>query len=363
MAKVKMIIVGGFLGAGKTTLLARAAQSLARRGVKVGLITNDQAANLVDTGVLRQVGQEVKEVAGACFCCAFNRLLYVCDELIASFHPDIIIGEPVGSCTDLSATVLQPMKKLCRDSFDLAPFTVLIDPAEFLRNIRGGDSALESVRYIFRKQIEEADLLVVSKVDTLTPAALAEIQSLIRREFPGIPARTMAAATGGGVEEWLDAILAGGKSGERIARVDYDTYADGEAALGWLNAAVTLTAPSPINWKVFGTDLMTRMQTRLTAAAARIAHVKILLASEGDKLKMSLTANTGEPSVEGAAPSGGRADLIVNARVQTDPADLKAIVERCIQEAAGKAISADIVEITSFRPSRPNPVHRFDSVV
>lgn len=61
MAKARMIIVGGFLGAGKTTLLAKAAERLAERGVKVGLITYDHAVNLVDTGVLRQAGQEVKE--------------------------------------------------------------------------------------------------------------------------------------------------------------------------------------------------------------------------------------------------------------------------------------------------------------
>ena len=203
MAKTKMIIVGGFLGAGKTTLLAKAAGKLAARGVKVGLVTNDQAANLVDTGVLRQAGQEVKEVAGACFCCAFNRMLFVCDELIASFHPDVIIGEPVGSCTDLSATVLQPMKKLCRDFLDLSPYTVLIDPAEFLKNIRPDASTLKPVRYIYRKQIEEADLVVVDKVDTLSAEALAEIQSLIHSEFPGIPVRTMSSVNGNGVDEWL----------------------------------------------------------------------------------------------------------------------------------------------------------------
>ena len=359
MAKVKMIIVGGFLGAGKTTLLAKAAEKLAGRGIRAGLITNDQAAYLVDTGVLRQAGQEVKEVAGACFCCAFNRLLYVCDELIASFNPDVIIGEPVGSCTDLSATVLQPMKKLCRDTFDLSPFTVLIDPAEFLRNIRGDASILESVRYIYRKQIEEADLLVVNKVDTLSPEALAEIESLIRSEFPGIPVRTMSSVSGVGVDQWLDTVLADGKAGQRIAEVDYDTYAEGEAALGWLNAAVRLRAASPINWKAFGADLMGRMQTRLVAASARIAHLKILLTSQGGKLKMSLTSNAGEPSVEGAASSCDRATLVVNARVQADPKELKAIVERCLKESGGNTLSADIVEIISFRPNRPNPVHRF----
>ena len=132
-----MILIGGFLGAGKTTLLARSAEALAARGRRVGLITNDQAANLVDTELLRQTGQTVREVSGACFCCAFNKLLYVCDNLIAQSNPDVILGEPVGSCTDLSATVLQPIKKYCADRFDLAqapalsrgPWSMLVVPS------------------------------------------------------------------------------------------------------------------------------------------------------------------------------------------------------------------------------------------
>ena len=68
MKEVRMILVGGFLGAGKTTLLVRAARRLVEQGKRVGLITNDQAANLVDTGILRQDGLDVGEVAGGCFC-------------------------------------------------------------------------------------------------------------------------------------------------------------------------------------------------------------------------------------------------------------------------------------------------------
>jgi G3E family GTPase len=35
----RLILVGGFLGAGKTTLLWEAAQRIAGRGLRVGLIT------------------------------------------------------------------------------------------------------------------------------------------------------------------------------------------------------------------------------------------------------------------------------------------------------------------------------------
>ncbi|MGH7150452.1 MAG: GTP-binding protein, partial [Planctomycetota bacterium] len=67
--RAKFVVVGGFLGAGKTTALLRLGKRVHDRGRKVGLITNDQAANLVDTGTLRVRGFRVEEVAGACFCC------------------------------------------------------------------------------------------------------------------------------------------------------------------------------------------------------------------------------------------------------------------------------------------------------
>jgi G3E family GTPase len=69
MSKPRLILVGGFLGAGKTTLLASVARLLQDRGKTVGLITNDQAVDLVDTGMLRHEELNVQEIAGGCFCC------------------------------------------------------------------------------------------------------------------------------------------------------------------------------------------------------------------------------------------------------------------------------------------------------
>jgi len=70
----------------------------------------------------------VGEIAGGCFCCKFDDLVRTANSLIEAANPDIVMGEPVGSCTDLSATVLQPFKDTLAHQFDLAPFTVLIDP-------------------------------------------------------------------------------------------------------------------------------------------------------------------------------------------------------------------------------------------
>ena len=73
--KARYIMIGGFLGAGKTTAVARLAQYLSEQHLRVGLITNDQGSELVDTAMLRSRGFATEEIPGGCFCCRFNSLV------------------------------------------------------------------------------------------------------------------------------------------------------------------------------------------------------------------------------------------------------------------------------------------------
>src|SRR5437879_4161399 len=165
--KARYIMIGGFLGAGKTTAVARLAKHLSNRGVRVGLITNDQGQNLVDTAMLRSQGFATEEIPGGCFCCRFNSLVEAAQKLTASNRPEVFIAEPVGSCTDLVATVTYPLRRLYGENFRVAPVSVLVDPIRALRvfGLESGGSFSEKVIYIYNKQLEEADLLVISKCD------------------------------------------------------------------------------------------------------------------------------------------------------------------------------------------------------
>ncbi|MEL7266493.1 MAG: GTP-binding protein, partial [Planctomycetota bacterium] len=129
----KFLLIGGFLGAGKTTLIRTLAQTLVDDGQRVAIVTNDQTEDLVDTQNLRSQGLEVGEVAGACFCCSFDELLRTAESLGASSMPDVILAEPVGSCTDLVATVVLPLQRLYETQFDVLPFGVLLKPSHGLR--------------------------------------------------------------------------------------------------------------------------------------------------------------------------------------------------------------------------------------
>jgi G3E family GTPase len=368
MGKVRLILVGGFLGAGKTTLLAQAARRLAQAGSRVGLITNDQAGNLVDTGVLRQAGLPVGEVSGGCFCCRFDELISASQQLVDRFQPDVILGEPVGSCTDLSATVLQPLKRHFAGRFRLAPFSVLLDPLRLRESRRasGKGAFPQCVVYIYDKQLEEADLIVINKADAISAAETAQLKGALSEQFPGKPVLAISALDGQGIERWIEHVTQDAPAGQTIAEVDYDVYAEGEAALGWLNASVELRTKRDTDWKGFCLNLLGRMQREFQARSAGIAHLKLHLTTAAGAVQANLTANQGQPvaRTSGAAPSGpGRASLLVNARVQIEPDTLRAIVEQGLQLAAGDEIEVALTAAESFQPARPRPLYRMDTVV
>ncbi len=114
MSAPRFIMIGGFLGAGKTTTIARLARHYQSQGLNVAIVTNDQATDLVDTNSLRSQGFNVGEVAGSCFCCNFNELTATVERLGKAARPDVVLAEPVGSCTDLVATVVRPLVQYLR---------------------------------------------------------------------------------------------------------------------------------------------------------------------------------------------------------------------------------------------------------
>src|SRR6266513_5171270 len=181
LPKSRYLMIGGFLGAGKTTSVARLAERLTKQGLRVGLITNDQGSELVDTKVLRSRGFATEEIAGGCFCCRFNSLVDAANKLTAATRTEVFIAEPVGSCTDLVATVTYPLRRIYGDNFSIAPLSVLMDPIRALRifGLEQGGKFSDKVLYIYRKQLEEADFIVINKSDLLDEARLAALRQTI----------------------------------------------------------------------------------------------------------------------------------------------------------------------------------------
>jgi Ni2+-binding GTPase involved in maturation of urease and hydrogenase len=333
-ARPWIVTVGGSLGAGKTTLILAAARVLQERGVKTAAILNDQGRELVDTAYVRSQGVLAGQVTGACFCCRFSELITTLESLHA-LSPEVIFVEPVGSCTDLAATVLQPLKQDFLDRYRLAPLTVLVDPAAVTGN----------PGFLFENQIAEADIVVFTKCDLH-----AELPSLNHLEV-----RHLSARTGQGVNEWLTEVLSGTiAAGTRLLDLNYEEYARAEAALGWLNWGGCLGLERPISPAELIGPFLEDLQKALDAAGAEIAHLKVFDQTVGSYLKAAVTNNKDQPSVEGdlAASPEGEHNLRVNLRAVFPAEQLAGLFQRELAKVPGTR-KDELFEC--FSPAAPKP--------
>ena len=363
MKQTKLILVGGFLGAGKTSVLYRAAEILKERGENVGLITNDQATNLVDTTFLTGNSMPVKEVSGSCFCCNFPALEEAVESVADEIDGGITIAEPVGSCTDLSATIMQPLKDKHGDIADTAPLTVLADP-ERIRGIL--DGKINTATYIATKQFDEADIILINKTDTLDKDDAEALAGRAGERWPKAKVMLASAKDNIGIEEWLDEVLGSDKAGQNLAEVDYDIYADGEAAYGWLNATYRFSRCER-DYKKDAEKLLGSLEKELKDRGADIGHVKFLLRADGRQWLGNLIGMADQRTLREEASPEITEDtedfiLILNARAETGPKELQNAALSAIDEALdGYEIIG--TEICTLIPGRPNPTYRYNKII
>ncbi len=365
--KARYIMVGGFLGAGKTTAIARLARHLTGQGWRVGLITNDQGSELVDTALLRARGFATEEISGGCFCCRFNSLVDAARNLTAAARPDVFIAEPVGSCTDLVATVSYPLRRMYGEDYALAPLSVLVDPVRARRvfGLEDGGKFSDKVLYIYRKQLEEADLIVINKCDLVEADRRAALRERLRAEFPQAGIVEISARTGDGLESWFDHVATGKQSSRAAMEVDYELYADGEALLGWLNATIRIDGARPFDANQLLEGFARAVQSILRGQAAEVAHLKMTFGPEpglGDLAVVNLVRNDFVPELSQSLEEPVQAgQLIVNLRAEAPPEDLRAALQAALCDLAGDTpgLTAHLEHLEHFRPGKPRPTHRF----
>jgi len=361
--KPHVILIGGFLSAGKTAAMLALARWLHDQGIRAGFITNDQGSDLVDTRLMRSCGFATEEIAGGCFCCRFDELVGATQRLRAVLQPDVFVAEAVGSCTDLAATVTYPLRRLLGDDCTVAPLSVLVDPVRARRafGLEPGESFSASIQYIYRKQLEEADIIAISKCDLLAAAELDALRAVLQREFPNAEVLPVSSRTEAGLDAWFRRVAFSQQQSRPVMAVDYDRYAEGEARLGWLNASATVVAITVGDGNRLLEHLASELHGRLIDRGAVVAHLKMTLHAGDGIAAINLVRNDFVPEL------GTRllepvtaADLVVNLRAEAAPDLLETVLRESLR-ATGLALDSwriELVHTEAFRPGRPVPTHR-----
>src|SRR5262249_1630752 len=162
---------------------------------------------------------------------------------------------------------------------------------------------------IFRKQLEEADAILLNRIDELTPAEVEELAALVEAQYPGVPVLRVSAKTGQGFDAVTELLDQEGSFGRRILDIDYDTYAEGEAELGWLNSRVRVTAAAAFALDELLLEIVRRLRESLHTQGAEVAHLKAIglcegafgvanLVSSRDRAELSLPSHARLPEAD-----------------------------------------------------------------
>lgn len=185
--KVPVIVLSGFLGSGKTTLLLRLIEEAHRRGFQPGILMNELGKHYVDGHIVdgHQPGLAVEKLLDGCVCCSKKSELAGSIIGLLRRSPDVIFIEltSVANPEEIADALTEGM---LIGKVSLQRIVTILDAEHVLdyNSIFASDKAL--VRTL-RRQIEVADFIVVNKTDLTTPAQMAKIDKVIRKQNEQAP--------------------------------------------------------------------------------------------------------------------------------------------------------------------------------
>ncbi|NLV33432.1 MAG: hypothetical protein GXY21_02710 [Clostridiaceae bacterium] len=361
MEKTKVAVIGGFLGSGKTTLILNLAKSLIEQGKTVGIVTNDQGSDLIDARFLKANGLDVMSVKGKCFCCFFDELASKLVQFKDQKAVDVLLLEPVGSAINLVATIFKPfindravMLKSFNEGYALSPLVVLADPKR-VRQLMLSDTNsnyMTPVSYLFSKQLEEADLILINKRDMISESEQLELSEFLKRKYKNTDVKCISALQSEYISDVRNFVINGSFIERTGIDVDYTKFKNIESSLSWLNSNAFIRYDEDADVNLLMDEYMLTVSKELVKSGCSIAHMKCYAVADNDFYKASVTSDDGEISKSNEMTFKHDAfNIIINARISSSPTVLKEIVEGNLREI----FNPQSVNTECFSPKYPRP--------
>jgi hypothetical protein len=276
---------------------------------------------------------------------------------------------------------------------------VVVDPFNMLHTLglESGRGFAPEIEYILRKQMEEAEIVLINKVDIFPAEKRQLVKAAVEKQFPKAKICSISARTGEGCKRWFDLVLKSVPAYKPEVDMDYDKYAHGEELLGWFNGVATVSARD--GQRLEPETILKRFaevsRDELRRDGALIAHFKAILGPINHRNlgggKKTLSGRTGKPFImESAGRAANRAGgycvvqiggpnapmtvlqrkkkamsnghLIINLRAQAEPAVLTKAVSAAMNKLSDSVVFK-LEQSSCFKPGKPKPIHRIAEAV
>jgi G3E family GTPase len=207
--RLPVTVLSGFLGAGKTTLLAQLLTN--RAGRRIAVLVNEMSEQGVDGALLlaaQQAGvsidrseERLVELSNGCICCTLREdLLEEVGRIADLGGYDALVIESTGISEPLPVA-----QTLCLEFEDRASvadrvavdtLVTVVDAQRFLSDAGSAEELSErgwasdeqdrrAVAQLLIEQVEFATLIVINKIDLVSPAQLVQLERLLHDLNPG----------------------------------------------------------------------------------------------------------------------------------------------------------------------------------
>jgi G3E family GTPase len=168
-------VVGGYLGAGKTTLVNHLLRTT--QGVRLAILVNDFGSLPIDADLIEARSDDLISIAGGCVCCSFGSDLMGALMTLAERRPppDHVLIETSGVA--LPGSVARSVALIAAYSMD---GVVVLADAETVQ-ARAADRYMGDT---IARQLAEADIVVLNKIDLVSATALDDLRGWLGSEAP-----------------------------------------------------------------------------------------------------------------------------------------------------------------------------------
>jgi hypothetical protein len=219
----------------------------------------------------------------------------------------------------------------------------------------------EEVIYIFDQQIEEANILVVNKMDLLDSEKRSSLITQTRNRWPEKCVIPQSSLTVNGVAEWVKLIESGEVGLPKSSLdIDYLQYGLGEQKLTWLDMLVEVEAGQAGAFSA-ARSLVDTFMKETEIIGLRLGHAKFVMrGSDGGNIKISLLAlKENEPLENFLHLKGERLEVLVNIRAEWSVDELQtwftSVLDTFIAQIKGTWRAE---RISVFTPEIPKPLYR-----
>lgn len=166
--RTPITLITGPLGSGKTTLLRHILNTVSK---KIAILMNEFGEIAIDSKIIEGKSIRIAELGGGCVCCSLQgEFEAAVNEVVDKVAPEVIIVETTG-VAEPDALVFNIHENLPQVRLD--GVVTVADADAMLKYPQFG--------YTTRIQIQEADTILLNKIDLVTPEDLEKLQEKLRQ--------------------------------------------------------------------------------------------------------------------------------------------------------------------------------------